>query len=233
MTTWLSLALVANVAAGLAWSPATGLRRVRVVGVTPGDEQRVETHLQVARRIPALRFDPNRLESLIQARSDVESASFSQNLFGRGVLRITPRTPVARLEGTVPMWLSSTGVLYSGPAPRGAKELPRLRLSAEAREANLSLAGAWDAGRIAQLCTDLRKDFAGIVWTVERDGRGVISLSNGSGARVVLGTSEALQDKVGTLRRILEMQPGILSEVRELNLTAPNNPAAIPLGPSP
>jgi len=204
---------------------------VRVVGASADDYERLTRHMQIAQGIPALRFSALQLESLVLAREDLARVSFRQNLFGRGLLTIRPRVPVARLEGERPVWLSDQGVIYAGPARPGTDGLPRFRISSEAREANLAMVGAWDSARIANLCVLARKELGGTAWTVERDARGVISLDNGSGARVVLGTSEAFSDKVGTLRRILEMQPDILSQVRELNLTAPNNPAAVPLAP--
>lgn len=226
-------AAAANVGAGLAYSPVTAATKVRVVGAAPDDHERIARALQRLRGVPALRQDPAAVEGVVQAREDVDRARFRQNLFGRGLLTIDARTPAARLEGARDVWIDASGVAYAGPPPPGAENLPTVRLPAAARRPGLALAGSWNSAAIADLCLGLASEIGGRPWVVERDARGVISLSVGADARIVLGTGESLREKRSQLRRILEGQPGILTQIRELNLAAPDNPAVVPLTETP
>jgi hypothetical protein len=216
---------LANVAAGLAFSPVTSVRKVRVTGAAPTDHARIEAFSQVARGTPALRLTGAKVESLAQANPAVARAEFRRNVFGRGVLEIEMRRPVAAMAGEVPTLLADDGTVYPGSAPAG---LPRVRLAPALRAPNLALIGLWESQAIAVLCHGLAARFPEIRWTVEVDARGVINLGQPRSGRIVLGSSERLDEKLAALERVIADRPGFLAQVQELNLTVPTNPVFIP-----
>ncbi len=229
-TGFLWLLALANIAAGLAWSPATSVKRVRVVGAAPADRVSISDAAQTMRNVPCLRANPKLMETLVLASDEVEDAAFSQNLFGRGLLKVKNHRPVAAVSEHKSLLLASNGDVYQTKQP--APALPVAKLPPEAFGPNTCLCGGWESGQIAELCALLVTQLPNLDWSVAVDRRGVISLGCRTGGQVILGSSEGLSDKVRRLRQQLQVDPQLLSKVKVLNLTAPNHPVFIPRPPA-
>lgn len=216
----------ANLTLGLGLSSITAAYRVRVVGAPPDDRERIERHLQALRGIPCLRSDRRLIESLVQAGDEVARADFSQNVFGRGVLQIKSRRAVARLDVERPTALSEDGVVFATRTDLSG--LPLVKIGGLAKAPNLAIAGAWESGSVAGLCADLAAKWPKTRWMVEVDNIGVLSLYRGSGAMVVLGSSDDLAEKLKRLEKIMEESPSLMDRVRRIDLTSPKNPVYEP-----
>lgn len=106
------LALGVNLAAGALLSPLTAVQRVRVEGVPSFDQARVAEILNSWRGVAAMRWPPQVVESRVQSGSEVHRATFHRNVFGRAVLKVDYRIPVAEIEGTHGLLLDSNGQVY-------------------------------------------------------------------------------------------------------------------------
>lgn len=216
---------LANLVAGTIWSPVTSVRKLRVTGATESDHARIEATAQTFRGVPAIQVDVPRFETLIQAHPPVARAQVRRNPFGRGLLEIVRRRPVAAIEGDAGELLAEDGVLYRGVGPA---RLPKVRLPGALRGPNAALMAAWEAGAIAELCARLATRLRDSSWTVEVDARGVINLRRPRSGRIVLGSSDRMDEKLAALERVLVDRPGFLARVQELNLTVPANPVYVP-----
>lgn len=215
-----------NLVLGLALSSVTAAYRIRVVGAPPDDHERIERHLQALRAVPCLRSDRRLIESLIQAGDEVAHADFSQNIFGRGVLQVKSRRAVAGLDVERPTALSEDGVVFATRTDLSVH--PLVKIGGLAKGPNLSIAGAWESGSVASLCADLTAKWPKTRWKVEVDNIGVLSLYRGSGATVVLGSSDDLAEKLKRLEKIMEESPNLMDRVRRIDLTSPKNPVYEP-----
>lgn len=219
-------AFLANVSLGLLYSPATSARHIRVIGATAQDHDRIRTHLQVLRSVPCLRSNARRVETLIQAGEAVEGAEFTQNLFARGILRVRRRELAARIEVERPTYLSKHGDIYTDSSSPVAPI--RIRLPGLAKAPNLSFSGAWQASDVAHLSNNLVKMLPNSGWVLEVDGVGVLSLYKGSGARIVLGSTDDMEEKLERLEKALNEAPGLLERVSKIDLTSPRAPVYTP-----
>lgn len=220
------LLFFANLAVGLGLSPITAAYRVRVVGAPTQDQERIERHLQTLRNVPCLRSDRRQIESLMQAGDEIARADFSQNLFGRGLLVVILRRPVARLDIDRRTALAADGAVFA--TRTDLADLPLVKIGGLAKAPNLSIAAAWEPGSVAELCTELVSNWPKSSWTVEVDNIGVLSLYRSSGARIVLGSSDDLPEKLKRLKGIMEESPSLLDRVRRIDLTSPKNPVYEP-----
>jgi len=218
--------LLINVAVGLAVSPATACRKLRVVGAIEADRASIITHAQILRNVPCLRVNRNQLESLVLASEDVWDAKFTANLFGSGVLNLKNREAAAKVFETKSLYLSTKGDLFMSRAEQPA--LPEISVPKDVVGANLCLCSGWESAKLAYLCSLLGTQLPNLYWNVAVDARGVIFLSGRTGGKVALGSSENLDEKVDRLRKVLDTQPDLLESVRELNLTSPAHPFFTP-----
>lgn len=106
------LAVGVNLAAGTLLSPLTAVHRIRVEGVPAFDQARVSEILNTWQGVAAMRWPPRVVESRIQTGSEVHRATFYRNIFGRAVLKVEYRRPVAEIEGTHGLLLDSYGQVY-------------------------------------------------------------------------------------------------------------------------
>lgn len=219
------LGLIVNISLGLLFSPLTSVTRVRIVGAAPWDQARLTRVAATMQDIPCAQVHPNKVESLVMALPEVYKTSLSRNLFGSGVLNLSYRVPVARVDAGPSLGLTLDGVVY--PAAQLPPELPVIKLAPGEPKSILCLTGNWAPSRIAELAVQLRGLFPRGDLTISlADARGVW-LNMGAG-RVVLGSLDALDAKMRVLRERLIAQPDFLSTVQELNLTSPRRPAIVP-----
>jgi cell division septal protein FtsQ len=215
------LLVVVNLIVGLLFSPMTAATTVDIEGARGSDRQRLQRDLQWIQGQPALRADRRGLIEQIYRRPDVRSVEFSQNLLGKGSLKIVYHQPVATLAGVEGVALTEAGTLVATPdIPEG---LPVIEPFPEALAPNLALGANWDPRKVADLCrrAAAMPQLENLVITVESRLRVCLNSKNG---RVVLGSADQLNDKFEKLEEILGHQPNLLSPGKELNLTAPAKP---------
>lgn len=213
-----------NVALGMVFSPLTSVQKVRVVGAAADDQARLTRELQSLRALPVLRVSGVSTRYRLENSSRIQSATFAPNLFGRAVVRIALREPVARIvnsktcldrNGHAFLFSQSDAMLPTIVPPRGSFS------------PNLTLLGGWEVGTTAQLCEKLTAQMPNVSWIVELNERGILSLKADGGAEVALGSSENLQQKVAKLATMLEADPDLLKKVRQINLNAPEAPMVV------
>lgn len=219
-------ALVVVVVTGMLWSPITAVRTVRVVGAREEDRSAIASALQSLSGVPCAMVVARRVESLVQASDGVRKATLARNPFGSALLRVESHQPVARLDARRPIFLSREGVVFTMRAHPG--RLPIVKAPIEAANANLTLVGSWQPRLVADLCMQVPRDLQTDALGIELDRRGVVTLQPEGKCRIVLGSPTDLPRKLERLRDILKTRPLFLATIKELNLTAPDNPVYVP-----
>ncbi|MBS1707611.1 MAG: hypothetical protein JSS65_02690 [Armatimonadetes bacterium] len=223
---WLWAGLGLSIAAGMWFSPLTAPRKIRVVGVRNTDEKAVGQALQALVTTPWLRVNRHSVEESVKQTADIATAKYDGNIFGRGVLKVEYRRPVAVVDGSKPALLSDEGDIYAGTfKPDG---LPHLTLPTDGEGPWSLLATPLPTKDVSRLANDLKNRFPDTNWTINIDARSVIILVPSKGPQVVLGTSERLEEKVGRLANILSTRPDIVRSATVINLTAPDQPVYKP-----
>ncbi|MBV6457534.1 MAG: hypothetical protein HONBIEJF_00647 [Fimbriimonadaceae bacterium] len=221
---WLWVAFFACTAVGLAASPLTAIRVVRVSGAAAADRGRLTTLLQSLDGKAAAQVNPRGIETLAMAGPSVDNADFSRNIFGRGRLEVRRRMPVAIVANRRGTLLDGTGQMFPGIPPEG---MPRVFLSANTLNLQATLSAAWESGRIAELCGDLRQlPLRNVTLDVAADG--LMKLRLADGAVVVLGSTHQMKEKLTKLTSLIQQRPGLLDTVAEVNLTLPERPTYTP-----
>jgi len=217
---------IANMCAGLAFSPATRVAQVRVEGAMDFDRNRIVGLLQGLRDVPALRANAYDIEGRFLSLPEARTAELTRNVFGRGVLAVSYKEPVAGVVGYPFVALSSEGILYR--AQRLPPGLPRIQIPAPASAPQLALCLGWDGRSLAYVCEKTRgmQDLENA--TVEVNLRGELCLNSRIGTRIRLGPAERLDEKLEKLAEILRDRPGILRRVMELNLMSPGQAVKVP-----
>ncbi|MCW5937980.1 MAG: cell division protein FtsQ/DivIB [Fimbriimonadaceae bacterium] len=211
----------ANLAAGFLASPATGLSRVRVEGAAPADEDAIAASIQKLRGVPFVRQDRRALEAEVEAIGDVAQAELQSNVFGRGVLKVVLRAPVAEVSGQL-VYLDGNGVFFK--SKRRFAGLPRLALPEGSEVPNLCLSSGVESHKIAELCKGLADRLPNLADLIALDARGVLSFETSDGFVVVLGSAEDLARKLDRLESVLKERPDLPKKARRLVLTAPDSP---------
>lgn len=220
------VALGVSLAAGMWFSPLTAPRKVRVVGLRDEDRGAVTQALQSVADTPWMRVNPHALEELVRRTPDISSAHYEGNVFGRGVLRVNYRRPAATVAGEKPALLSDEGDIYLGRfKPDG---LATVELPPDGEGPWSLLTSPLPLRDTAKLALALKERFPDTLWTINIDARSVIILSPSKGPRVVLGTSERLDEKVEWIEKILKTRPDIVRSASVINLTAPDQPVFKP-----
>ncbi|MEX2243939.1 MAG: hypothetical protein WD716_08850 [Fimbriimonadaceae bacterium] len=221
---WALLAVV--VATGLAYSPATSVKSVRIVGAASFDRARLDEVVQTLRARPYLRVDTDRIQSLVLEGRDVGDARFQGNLFGRGVLEVTYRRPVAALADSPGRYLSSDGTVYrSSVQPSLAIEVEP---PADQGLRNLSVFGSWRSGLAAKMCENVIEQLPDWQWRMVVSRAGFVSLVPESGGTVEFGSFDGAETKVLKLGELLKDEPGLLARVKVVQLSSPESPTYVP-----
>lgn len=216
--------VIVQLAAGLAFSPLTAVRKVQIAGATTSDHQRITSVLQKLKDVPVMRLNGSSVESALMASNAVEKATFVPNIFGRAAVKMINRTPVARV-GDSSVCLDRYGTTF---VPDQLLEtLMKVDPPQRSLLVNAGLCGPWEATKVAHLCELLKAQVPNVQGTVEVGDRGVLSFQVESGAEVVLGSSESLPQKIEKLGALLQEKPDLLKSVRQLNLTLPSSPVVV------
>ena len=215
-------ALGLNLLLGLTLSPVTALQRVRVVGAAGYDQARIRRILGTLLGRPSLRTDRDQVQSAMLENLAVEDADFRTNLFGRGVLRLSYKRPVAALAGQDRTYLSSRGAAFSCP------DAPVLHISVEPPVAvgavNLAAFGAWRSGLAARMCENISGRLPDRVWRLVVSNSGFVTLVPDAGGTVEFGSFDDMDRKIQALDKALSDNPALLAHVRVLNLLSPDAP---------
>ncbi len=219
------LALLVNVVAGVALSPVTAVRRVRVEGAPMADRARLTGLLQRLKGVPCARVDARSVEAEALQNSELRGASLSRTPFGSAVLRVARRSPVARLYAWPDTGLSAEGVLYR--ATQLPSDLPTVNLPAEYPTVGLALGNAWRSADVAHLAELVRGLGSGEPPRIDLVGGGRVCLNIDSGI-VDLGRCDELDAKVARLRQYLTERPNLFATVHKLILVRPDYPTFEP-----
>lgn len=221
----LALALVANVVAGALWSPLTAVRSVRVEGAQADDQDRLRELAQRLHEVPWARISAPGFESAVLERDDLEDASLESNPFGRALLRVRARVPVAVLSAPLGYFLAADGKVARG-IPDAA--LPRIAAPPDAVEAGAALVGRWAWRTVADLARSLPPELDPGTCELRLDAAGMLSLKAASGTRILLGSADRLDEKMKVLQAALAHDRGLLGRAAEVNLVAPDMPVYVP-----
>jgi len=222
----LAVALIANVAAGMLFSPMTSIVRAHVVGAEPWDQGRISALMTSLEDVPYERVSPRLEESLVLAAPEVQDAVFSRNIFGRSELRVTYRQPVAKIVGFAHLCLSDDGVLY--PSRQTLPVLPQADLPDGVENPSLTFAVEPPLAALSQICAQLpsQMDKSQTVALYNPD-RGLCLNVGSSSSMVVLGSADRLDEKLQGLSRLLQQNPDLLQQNSMVNLMAPGSPAVV------
>lgn len=219
-------AFVLNLIAAVFLSPITQLRTIKVQGAAPAYKPYISSILRKSKAIPALRVEPLAVESQVLASSAVESCDFRRNIFGRAVLRVQYRSPVAVLEADPEIFLDESGCVYRSLERRDG--LPVLDVFDGALKPILAITGTWPSKRIADLALASKKYDFGPSTTVEVQSSGAVSLRTNSGATIRFGAPYDFGEKFAKLDELLNREPELFRKAKSVNLTAPDRATWIP-----
>ena len=221
--------LAINLVAGLIWSPVTALRKVRVVGATPSQQELIQRAINRFSGVQRSAISVHAVESEILTDRSLRSAKLEANLFGRGVLKVVQKEAVARLTVPDGMVLAADGSVFL--AESASESLPELSISPSFLKPVASPFSLWHSGSVAHLSQQLVKNFPEYSWIIVVTDQRQLQLDPTTGAIVVLGTFENLDEKLSSLASILRQDPDILEERIELNLISAKNPAKRQIDP--
>ena len=219
------VALCANLILGLFFSRITSIVHARAAGVKSFDKGRIESILSKLQGVPCMKIDSRIVESQVMASGEVDQAEFTRNIFGNALLTVKYKTPVAKLENTDNVALSTDGVLYV--ASELPPDLPTLQLPQGGPPTLVAFAGNWQPVSLAAVSVYAHDRFPRAVSKISVDGRGIVCLNIGSG-RVILGSCDDLDVKFKTLESRLQKNPQELEQITELNITVPSSAVVVP-----
>ena len=224
------LGLAVNLVVGVAYSPVTAIRRVRVEGAPKADQDRLTKLIQKLRGVPCIKIDPRSVESEALQNPELRSATLSRTPFGSAVLRVGRRTPVARVFAAPSIGLTAQGVLYA--ATELSETLPTVKLPDDYPVVGLTLGNGWRTVDVARLAGLVQRLPSGEPVRIDLETGGRVCLNIGSG-RVILGSCDGLEAKVARLEGFLRDRPTLFVSVASVNLVDVDAPTFTPRkGPS-
>lgn len=218
-----------NTAFGLILSPITATTKVYVRGAPEGDQTRITACLKRLANRPFFQTDLRLVESLVQQGDAVRSSELAHNIFGTARLTIWQHMPVGNFTEPKSLALSKEGVPFYTSVPND--ELVEISLPANVLGPSLCLASGWECGKIALLCQLVSERLPKDRWRVELKEGGVISLYGSGPISIILGSSDDLTKKVSLIEGLLRDRPDFVHNVKEINLTSPENPVFVPKKP--
>jgi hypothetical protein len=221
-TALLSLALVANLIAGIYASRITSVVKVTVEGAPEDDRARVRALLQYIHDQPALQVNRHGVESRVLEKSAVAKAEMTRNIFGRARLNLEYRRPVAGIKGSSGAALGRDGVIFQ--TSETLSHLPSVAIFEDAKLPALTVAGPWRPGEVAGLASaliELSQQQHVEIAALENGG---LCLNIGSKFAVELGLSEQLDQKIDFLKKQIEDDPAVLTSNKTLVLVSLESP---------
>lgn len=216
----LILAIAVNVLYGIWHSPLFALRRVHVVGADGADKRQIAATIQAHAGEAALQISPTGLQTAVQRLPEVDTAAFSDNAFGSGRLVVHYRVPIARL-GRSKLALDARGQVWK--SRQDLSRLPQVGLPASALNAGLALTRTAPLVAVAELSQRVAFVWPEFKGEIVLDDGGTVCLNRSDSGRVVLGGTDAMDEKLSRLTSLLRDQPELFSGAIEVNLTAPSH----------
>ncbi len=223
----LAFLLLANIGLGFSYSRITSATRARVVGAAPFDRPRLEEIMKRMADRPVGGVSPRRVETEALKIPEALDADFARNIFGRAELKMRYRVPVARLDGHPDQLMDEDGSIYA--SRQVVQGLPTLHLPEEDSQPSLSLVNSWPSQAVATLCKRIPRQLPRETCVVEVLSKGGLCLNIGQSGRVVFGSTGQLDEKLNRLETLLKGNPQLVTEIKEINLTAPSKPVMKPL----
>lgn len=220
-TVWLSALTVANVLFGLWFSSSTSLQKVKIQGATVDDEPRITKELQHVAGVPAWQVRVLSLVSAMNANPEVFSATAQTNIFGRGLIQIKLKEPVAVIGEDPSVALALDGSSFVTKRP--LDDLPGLVIDPAFTESTFALTGGWESERIAWTAKQIATKVKKTAWLLSINARGVLSLKENARGEVIFGTTENIAQKFGKFEQALLQEPKLLDQVSELNVSSPGD----------
>jgi hypothetical protein len=218
----LLLAVIVVFVTGMLYSPITSISKYEVVGARPIDRPQIEHVMAQLKNVPWLKVNGQKIESDVTRIQAVDSAEYSQIIFGRGRLTVKYRTPIAVIKSNRKIGMDAKGVLFvTDELPKG---LPVVVRPDSANEVPLTVLGPFPSGAIADLAVKARGIDPSAQLTIWFNRDGALCLNIGE-APVIFGAADEIDKKLKALKEILEQEPDLLGNLRSLNLTEPTHPA--------
>lgn len=219
----LSLAIIANTAAGLLRSPLTSMTYVTVTGGEGFDKARVERLLKAREGQAYAGINPREIETELQADPDVYEASFRGNIFGRGQVKLRYRRPVAGIVAGQGLALGADGTLFK---TRQIKEVPvTIILPPQGFKPNISVANLWYPQSVAQMCEGMPPKLVERNIQVSFDPIVGLCLNIRGGCKIIMGDCDDQERKFEALKRLMVKYDGLLDRASTINLISPAWPA--------
>lgn len=212
--------LAVNLLAGWLWSPATAPHRVRVVGAPVADQGLLTNALQKYADVPSRQIGAQHIAWHLAGDRSISSVDCQFNVFGRGVVTIRPRTPVAVIEGGATA-MDVHGVVFSFTGDR--KGIPTLKLDPALLAPNSSVLDSWPSQAVAGLIDRVQKWNPEGEWAFQFDVRSTCSFKGRDRARILLGTVTDLDKKWSRFIEEWNRDPKLLEKSSEVNLSSPTD----------
>lgn len=229
----LALALVAECAAALLFSPRLWVRTLRIEGNSSIPTRRIAARLDLQEQTNIVRLSVDRLRTRVLAEPAIQQASVKRRLPGTLVVSVRERTPWAVVQATSGACyiVDQTLVPFRKTSVPDA-DLPLVRL-ALARESEPVLGKQIIAPGLREATICLRWAAAHTAFfplaSVSVDRAGKLCLNRrGTGTQIRLGSGVDLAKKLDTLVLLLARRPDLRAgTVSSVNLFAHDAPALL------
>lgn len=223
-TVWLWVLVGANWVGGLYLSPITAPIKVSLLNVRSSDQEYFQKVLDEYRETPMVRLNRAEIESKLLKVDALKSVSFDPNVFGRATVTAIYRKPVARISNAGAVLIDQDGEVYMGGVEEATLRLPVVTVPASNLDPSGCLTGQWPRRGVTQTVELMKKGLPQLDYSLEIDGKSILSLQVTDGPTVVFGTAEKLDEKVKKLAEIYA-NPGVkLNKGSVVNLVAPDFP---------
>lgn len=213
--------LLVNLAMAYRFSPMTTLQTVKVEGAKDVDREFFQTSLKALNGIPAFQISVPSVESKADQIDAIASFSFQKSVLGSGRLVAKYRTPVARIEGMPNVFLGRDGTIFRDEHPLRVPETSVV-LHSGVKLTVATIAAPFNTERIAWLAENVA--VLGLPETrIDVADTGSLSILS-EGAKIVLGVSDDLPQKLTRLKQLIEQNPSLIADAKEINLMDPERP---------
>lgn len=221
---WL-LTFCSVLVAGLFTSELTHLNTVRIEGVPTYDQDRINTIIKKFQKVPALQINPLEVQSYVEENTQIASSEFSRNVFGRALLKVRYRKPIARLGKTGHLYVDESGHIFRLKEKQKVSFIISRNVLVSA--INLTICDPSPLPQASQLAKKLQVILPKLEGNIALDSRGRLYFLYEESVRVVVGDDTQLDKKVQVLADSLAADPGLWQKTKEINLVDPDRPMKV------
>jgi hypothetical protein len=200
----------------------TQIAFARVTSSHPDDWDRIRQILKSIDGQPALTISAYKVERLVESDPRVARSEFSANIFGRARLSVSYRVPVALLATDPSFGIDETGFIFRLSAAESAK-VP-IAINLQDFSPNLALADPSEVHEALILAKNFQVGGKKLGGIVAFDAGGRLCFNVRTGAVVVFGSVDRLEEKLRVLESAIRAEPGVLNTQSTLNLIEPDAP---------